>query len=433
MKKLLKKKLGLGETLVKSYSSIGNGTGQILAILELKDHFSDQRIYNSLNILVQKYCFLRSKIEENYKNSSFLFLDNLENLPLYFKKYSFDFFLKKEVNNIISDKSFPLWRFTYLTTLEEEKYFIFSAHHSLCDGKSAINLLIDLLYSCSSEPEISFEKSEYNLPKSILNPSIRKTDWWIYSFKNLFSSLRLKLATKWFHDEKSFCSLRTPNFEFFTIRPPLMKRIKEECENRNITVNSFLYSIMHSCFAKQRKVSSGFYMIFTPVCIRRFLEDRAKKEFGYFVSWLNLLFFFKNSDNLREVWKFAYRYNKRIKKGVKKKNFPFLKTIDERLIDMETIREKNRSEKGGYSDYGILMSNLGEMSYSSVTPNLAMKSAFFGTVQNLSSALLFSHVVTINSKCFICFSYSEPVLKKQSVKKFLSLFEATLEKLLGDI
>ncbi|MDV7697923.1 condensation domain-containing protein [Chryseobacterium soli] len=270
----MRRKLLFGERML-----LGDGTEPFNAVIpfRLRGTFKEEDIQHALSRLQDKHPWLRALIHHDENNIPWF--DVLENhLPIPIRIVSrkgeddWQEESRKEWQTLFKYGEQPLLRFIWIKG-EEVSDMLFSFHHCLCDGGSAMAFLYEFLTILDHpSAEIGVENPILGIhdvvPEAILTNRSQK-------LKAKVIGRVAATAIKCIPIGKKVIDRQNDYLLHWKFDKEISKELISYCKSQEVTVNTFLSVVLLQAFKKVRG-ALAFNKVSCPVDIRRFAPQIKK-------------------------------------------------------------------------------------------------------------------------------------------------------------
>lgn len=280
----MRRKLLFGERML-----LGDGTEPFNAVIpfRLRGIFEEENIQNALNQLQGKHPWLRALI--SYDENDIPWFEVLETYPpipirIVSRKGEDDWQeeSRREWQTLFNFGEQPLLRFIWIRG-EEVSEMLFSFHHCLCDGGSAMAFLYEFLTILDNpSAEIGVEHPILGIhdvvPESILTSRYQK-------LKAKVIGRVAATAIKCIPVSKKAVERQNDYLIHWKFDKETSKELIAYCKSQEVTVNTFLSAVLLHAFKKVRG-NAAFNKVSCPVDIRRFapqIKDDHIFAFGLMI------------------------------------------------------------------------------------------------------------------------------------------------------
>jgi len=270
----MRRKLLFGERML-----LGDGTEPFNAVIpfRLRGTFKEEDIQHALSRLQDKHPWLRALIHHDENNIPwFEVLENHLPIPIRIvpRKGEDDWQeeSRKEWQTLFQYAEQPLLRFVWIKG-EEVSDMLFSFHHCLCDGGSAMAFLYEFLTILDHpSAEIGVENPILGIhdvvPEAILMSQSQK-------LKAKVIGRVAATAIKCIPVGKKAVERQNDYLIHWKFDKEISKELISYCKSQEVTVNTFLSVVLLQAFKKVRG-ASAFNKVSCPVDIRRFAPQIKK-------------------------------------------------------------------------------------------------------------------------------------------------------------
>ncbi|KFF10984.1 hypothetical protein IW15_17605 [Chryseobacterium soli] len=270
----MRRKLLFGERML-----LGDGTEPFNAVIpfRLRGTFKEEDIQYALSRLQDKHPWLRALIHHDENNIPwFEVLENHLPIPIRIvpRKGEDDWQeeSRKEWQTLFRYGEQPLLRFIWIKG-EEVSDMLFSFHHCLCDGGSAVAFLYEFLTILDHpSAEIGVENPILGIhdvvPEAILTSRSQK-------LKAKVIGRVAATAIKCIPVGKKAVERQNDYLIHWKFDKEISKELISYCKSQEVTVNTFLSVVLLQAFKKVRG-ASAFNKVSCPVDIRRFAPQIKK-------------------------------------------------------------------------------------------------------------------------------------------------------------
>lgn len=310
---------------------------------------------------------------------------------------------------------------------------ILSCNHMICDGISMFYLIDEIVANLSSDSEERPEGKHLFMEKSTIpviidqfpsNLFVKKINKEWQDVDLIFSqSLQRSIYNR-------FWNVQKPAISLFRLNELETQSIIWNCKNYNVSVNSALttaFVLAQKTTIAKKSYSNKFII---SVDLRKYLKTNPGRAIGYYVSAIRL----KLNLNIRApFWKNVNKVHGKIY-GKLKPRLLFRSQIMG-LLNHKFIDALNLNRYGLRNDKKVLklikrkklneinaaftLTNLGICPISSVYKNDIRITGLTSPVVQSDTMEKYISVTTFNNEMYISVSYSEHIIKKDSIKSFL--------------
>ena len=267
----------------------------------------------------------------------------------------------------------PLMRLTILSN-GKEHYLIFCAHHAICDGRSFVYLIRDLL-GCYADPT-ACQSAMMKVPASVETrlPAGVKTNFLAKIFIGAMNRKWLQKGFRFGHKDyremhQSFWQDRITNVLLTTIEEEEYAPFIKKCRSEGCSVNSAIYVAFLLSQLQVQHVENENVLI--PIDLRAYLQPPLKDVFGYYASALVIQNMPNSSDSF---WGTAKNFEAIVKRRMKVKTiFSFINTalfnpglLDGAIFALNGIIDDEQAVKLSHQIFkklatNLMVSNLGKI------------------------------------------------------------------------
>ncbi|MDP9962114.1 condensation domain-containing protein [Chryseobacterium lathyri] len=267
----MKRKLLFGERML-----LGDGTEPFNAVIpfRLRGTFQEENIQHALNLIQGKHPWLRALISYDVNNIPWFEVpENHLPIPIRIvpRKGEDDWKeeSRREWQTLFNYEELPLIRFVWIKG-EEVSDMLFSFHHCLCDGGSAMAFLYEFLQLLDRpSAEIGVENPILGIqdvvPSEILTNRKQK-------LKAKVIGRLAATAIKCIPVSKKAVDRQKDYLIHWKFDREMSQELIAYCKLQEITVNTFLSAVLLQAFKKVRG-ESAFNKVSCPVDIRRFAKQ----------------------------------------------------------------------------------------------------------------------------------------------------------------
>lgn len=267
----MKRKLLFGERIL-----LGDGTEPFNVVIpfRLRGTFKKEEIQHALSQIQGKHPWLRALIQhDDHKMPWFEVLEKYPPIPIRMvnRKGEDDWQeeSRKEWQTLFNYDEQPLLRFIWIRG-EEVSDMLFSFHHCLCDGGSALAFLYEFLTILDHpSAEIGVENPILGIhdvvPESILTNRTQK-------LKAKLIGRVAATAIKCIPVGKKAVERQNDYLIHWKFDKEISKELISYCKSMEVTVNTFLCAVVLQAF-KKVKGAAAFNKVSCPVDIRRFANQ----------------------------------------------------------------------------------------------------------------------------------------------------------------
>lgn len=361
-----------------------NPLSNVAVAVRIKGLVSVEKFRNAINRAAILHPLLSSRVLYDKDNIAWFHNDNVPEIPFRVVKLKNENQWLEEMRyeNKIPFKLFegPLIRFVLIKSPEVSEFMVY-CQHAICDGRSLVYLLKDIL-ALSVEPET-------NTASLLLPPLLSSDDLSSLNtskgYRKSFSELVINVMNKkWKEDamtfdQEDFNNIHKAYWQEHDYRIELIELSKEQtmnitakCRQHGVTVTAalgaaFLKAHYELCgaFNKNQKT------VALPIDLRNRMKDPVSKTLCFYVS---RIMFKYNYSSKESFWENAIRFSTTVKNKIESENLfePFFRgeKIEPTLIDaISSFGALSGSVPKGYSRYEKLSS------FASNKKNVAVKLA----------------------------------------------------------
>ncbi|MEO0685707.1 MAG: condensation domain-containing protein, partial [Cyanobacteria bacterium J06649_11] len=331
----------------------------------------------------------------------------------------------EELKRTFSTQTGPLIRFLLLKSPEVSDLIV-TAHHSICDGRSLVYLIRDIMVYLSNPeqdvetPQVIPVVVEDCLPSSVMGSFLYRLivkrinrKWMrkgIFFNDNDYKDLH---QTFWQNNKVSILS--------WELTEPQTSTLVSRCRQEQVTINSALYAAF---IAAQNHIqgNSQPYLqnIMVPVDFRSWLRKPVGEAIGFYAS---AVMFKQKYHPKKSFWDMARIIDKKIKQHLTNKNIfqgQKLNLLSPSLMDglvfakQGKLNDKmalNLLKKKGLDKLfvGIVISNLGKIDIPVDYGNLHLE-AVRGAAVYSDSAEKILEVVTVGGKMYLTLTFGDTII-----------------------
>jgi hypothetical protein len=367
----MKRRLLFGERML-----LGDGTEPFNAIISfrLRGTFALKDIQHALAQIQKKHPWLRALISHDKKNIPWYNVpENPVSIPVrIITRQNDDQWLeesRREWNTAFNYEKLPLIRFVWIKG-ENVSDMLFTFHHCLCDGSSAMAFLKEFLMVLDHPAaDIGTENPILGIqdvvPAKILNSRRQK-------LKAKFIGRLAATAIKCIPVGKKAIERQNDYLIHWKLDETVSKELIAYCKSQGVTVNTFLSAAVLQAFKKVRGEKS-FNKVSCPVDIRRFAHQIKEDHIFAFglmivVSSDEKLSF---DDNLRAMQKSVAQKTSRLN--------PYI-TMMVMESGHDALKNFTRLLKNGKSSNDCMFSNLGRIQIPHEYKEFSVETIFSPTV-----------------------------------------------------
>jgi len=352
----------------------------------------------------------------------------------------------EELKRAFSTETGPLIRFVLLRSREVSDLIVI-AHHSICDGRSLVYLIRDLMFHLSNP--------DHKVPPLPVTP-IGIKDGLPDSASGgfLYRLIMKRMNKKWSRkgiafDENDYRDLHQIFWDKNRVRvlawglteaqtSALVSRSREE----QVTVNSALYAAFLAAQSDIQGDSQPYLNnVLVPVDLRNRLTQPVGEAIGYYVSAVKLSLKYTRQ---KPFWDMARIVDQKIKRQLTDKNVfasQRLASLSPSLLDALVFAKLGKLDdrmalrllkRTGLDKVftGILISNLGRLDLPVDYGNLQLE-AIMGPSVYSDTIEKMLEVVTVGGKMYLTFTFGETVIAADTVTEIKNTAMEYLDKAVG--
>lgn len=322
----------------------------VVVIAKIKGDIDHRKFSQSLEKISKIHPLTRVKAIVGENGEGVFTNRNVQKIPIFLKQYNSPEDIQQAVNEEIriawDFRTGPLLRLTILSS-EDEHHLVFCGHHAICDGRSFIYLIRDLLSDYSGK--IHFSTKEMKIPASEeerLPPGVKES----FLAKIFISSMNKKWMRKniqfsqqdYNRMHESFWKKRQTCVILESITEDEFSPFIKQCRLEECSVNSAIYvAFLLAQLHVQHELNER---VLIPIDLRSYLSPPLEDVFGYFASALVI----KNViDGKIGFWETVRNFEKEVNRNKKIKNvFSFINTtlFEPSLLDAAIFAQNGNLE-----------------------------------------------------------------------------------------
>ncbi|MEL6319227.1 MAG: hypothetical protein AAFQ57_01060, partial [Cyanobacteria bacterium J06626_14] len=354
----------------------------------------------------------------------------------------------EELKRAFSTQTGPLIRFLLLESPEVSDLII-TAHHSICDGRSLVYLIRDIMVYLSN-PEQDVETSQV-MPVAAEDclPSSASSSF-------LYKLIVKRINKKWmrkgisFNEDdykdlhQTFWQKNKASILTWELTESQTSALVSRCHQEQVTINSALYTAFLAAQNHIQGDSQAYLQnMMVPVDFRSRLTQPVGEAIGFYASGVILK---QKYNPKKSFWDMARIIDKKIKQRLTNKNIfqvQRLNLLSPSLMDglvfakQGKLNDKmalNLLKKKGLDKLfaGIIISNLGKLDIPVDYGNLHLE-AVWGAAVYSDSAEKILEVVTVGGKMYLTLTFGDTIITanivaqvKDTAMKYLA--EAVMEE-----
>ncbi len=382
-------------------------------------------VIKALKLMHKRHPLLHASIKQDQNEFYFDFKNHFADIPLKIISSPKKHFWRQAVEDELN-KPFPinkyLWRGSLINhyTHKENHRFMFTFHRSIADGPAIVNFVQEFLSTYAA-----LVKGETpNLKSLSLQPPVD-------SFLQEYSSDEFpavdsdhaheRNASVWPYQSFARLSKRRTRNIYKKLHNIDLKKLIDRCHAEKTTVNAALNAALLLAASKIKNKPVNIPLS-TAVNLRRYCDPKISYEhFGAYNTVLNT--YHENISADMPFWNVARDYNKNLKGKINNQGLLSLTNYNADLKKMFNIGDDQKYFYGGFAS-----TNRGKLSIPRWYGPLKLKSFYFCTSRNAGYHISVLHVQSVHGKMYLCFNYTEPLLKQEWMEKFVDEYMNILKK-----
>lgn len=302
----------------------------LVVIAKIRGNLDHRELSQTLEKISKIHPLTRVKVIFKKNGRGIFTNQNVREIPIFKKQYKSPEDIQEIVNNELriswDFQTGPLLRLTILSS-EDKHYLVFCGHHAICDGRSFVYLIRDLLSIYSGKNHFCPDEVKYAASEEKrIPPGIKES----FLGKIFISSMNKKWMEK---------NIQFTQQDYNRMHEYFWKKRQTSVILKTITKDEFS-PLIYQCRVKECSVNSAIYVAFLlaqlqiqqeinkrvliPIDLRSYLYPPLEDAFGYYASALVI----KNKiDGKKGFWETVKKFDKEVKKSKKNKNiFSFINT-----------------------------------------------------------------------------------------------------------
>ncbi len=381
----------------------------------------------------QKHPLLGARIHLDNDSTGWFIQDNVPEIPIEIKPRAtsedWNQVAKEQLKQIFSTEIGPLIRIILLQSPDVSDLII-TAHHSICDGRSLVYLICDIMtylghpgHEKEPLPVMPIATQEY-LPSSI-------SVGWLTRF------IIKRMNQKWLRKgisfnvkdyqqlHQEFWQKHHPSILRWELAPSQTTALSARCRQEQVTVNSALYT----AFLKAQRHIQGnsheyFHNIIVPVDFRDRLTKPVGEAIGFYVS---VVMFKLKTTQEKPFWEMARTIDKRARQKLTNKNIfgsQKISLLSPSFVDgiifakhgkLDDKMAVGQVKRKGLDKLfaGVMVSNLGRLEIPVDYGDLHLD-ALIGPAAYSDSLEKVLEVVTVGDKMYLTMTFGETLIAKNT-------------------
>lgn len=425
-----KRELGYWETTCKYGHDMFAGSGNVVAMVEIKEEPHVETLIKALSYLYQRHPALQATLYDQSHHYYFNYSQALTTLP--FQVYNHTHWqtvVEKEMQEKFN-VSVALWR-ACLNKQFDRYQLIFATHHGAADGLSLIFLLqewLSLYHQLANNKTVNITTLPYLA--AIEDLLVQKNNW--QNFIKNRQKYHPDGLKPWPFQKLAPLAERQTRIIYQTLDAELLAGLKTQCKQNNVTINSALNSAL--LFAIQCNLSDPLHTtLHTPINLRRYTTLPISNEhIGCFISMVMTEHQLTAAD---DFWSLAKAYQTQLHERIPELGFcpSEFSVANFDLAELMLLFDMVASSKRKNFSCGFGVSNLGQIQFNILPPSLNPTKLMFCTNRVVGDFVIFLNVLGFEDMLHLGFCYPEPLVEKTWVTKviddFKLLFKASIRNL----
>lgn len=410
-------------------------SANVVMIAKIKGLISKEQLTDAVVKARQKHFLLGVRVSLDDDSAGWFTQKNVPEIPIeVIPRLTNEDWIQtstEELKRAFSAETGPLIRFLLLESSEVSELII-TAHHSICDGRSLVYLIRDIMVFLSNT-EADVETLPIPVAVQDCLPSSASSSF-------LYKLIVKRINNKWIrkgisfneNDYKdlhhTFWQKNKVSILTWELTEPQTSALVSRCRQEQVTINSALYTAFIAAQNHIQGDSQAYLQnIMVPVDFRSRLTQPVGEAFGFYAS---AVVFKQKYNPKKSFWDMARITDKKIKQCLTNKNIfqgQRLNLLSSSLIDglvfakQGKLNDKmalNLLKKKGLDKLfaGIIISNLGKLDIPVDYGNLHLE-AVWGAAVYSDSAEKILEVVTVGGKMHLTLTFGDTIIPANVVAK----------------
>ena len=413
------RKLGYWESVLCFMHDRLMSTGTIVTMSQIMGRLDRDRFEKSMAWLIQRHPLLRAALVAQDDGYHFEILSNATSVPMTVLERPNQTHWQLVVEQQLLESfevSQPLWRVLLLQSDDpsvQQNEVVFLIHHAIADGLSCVHLnsqWLDVYQRLAVGEEVKVE----HLP--LLDSVERMLDRGQLPSRGEPKPESCKSAPFFYQEEATLAERRTKNI-YRRLEGSELAGFLSACRRQPYSVNAALNAIMLSAVAELKGGEVDLSLL-TPVNLRPYCEPKVNREHvGCYISCVSTEH--AGVDVKDDIWELAAAYSEQLREEIANLDQLPIGLSEEQLVGQSELLHLDDVETRRQYPAGFVVTNKGKVDVPTIYGDLQWQQYFTTSSRRAGDIVVNLSVTTIEDKMFLCFSYTEPLLPAEWVKRLV--------------